>query len=77
MGVSEAEARQVLELWPEVDDVADESTAVLAINNAMNEVCHGVHISDWDRWFTAPRADVEGAYARWARDRGWTTTGIR
>jgi hypothetical protein len=68
MGVSEAEARQVLEVWPDVDDAA-ESIAARAINNAMNEVCHGVHLSDWERWFTASPAEVQAAYARWARGR--------
>lgn len=70
MGVSEAQARQILEQWPDVDDVADESTAVLAINNAINEVCHGVRVRDWDRWFSASPADVRAAYVRWAQGRG-------
>lgn len=77
MGVTEAEARQVLDEWPDVDDVADDSIAVLAINNAMNEVCHGVDVSDWDRWFAASPGDVKAAYVRWARGRGWSTTGVR
>jgi len=77
MGVSEAQARQVLEMWPDVDDVADDSIAALAINNALNEVCHGVHVRDWDRWFAASPAEVTAAYVRWARHRGWSTTGIR
>lgn len=77
MGASEAEVRQLLAQWPDVDDVADDSTAVIAINNALNEVCHGVDVREWDRWFIASRAETKAAYVRWARGRGWNTTGVR
>ena len=77
MGVTEAEVRSILDTWPEVDDVAESSRAVIAINNALNEVCHGVSVRDWERWFVVPRETVKAAYVAWARGRGWRTTGIK
>jgi hypothetical protein len=36
MGVTESEVRSILDTWPEVEDVAEGSRAVIAINNALN-----------------------------------------
>lgn len=71
MGISEAQTRDILDSWPDVDDEADDSPAVIGINSAMNEVCNGLDIRDWERWFTAPRADVRLTFAQWRRGRGW------
>src|SRR5262245_23177555 len=78
MGVTEAEVRAILAVWPNVDDAADDSPIALAINNAMNEVCHGIRQRvDWHRWFSVTVEEVRVAYRRWAELRGWTLTGIR
>jgi len=65
--------------WPDLDDRDDDSEACLLVNNALNEVSHGVRLSDadWARWFTVPRAQVAQVYRRWANGRGWERTGIR
>ena len=71
MGVEEREVEEVLARWPEVDDSADQSPECLAINNALNEVTHGIHISneEWFRWFQGAREEVEATYSRWTRSR--------
>jgi hypothetical protein len=76
MGVTPHEVQSILDRWPEVEDTADGSPAVIAINNALNEVCHGVSVRDWSRWFAMPREDVEATYAAWARGRGRYPAGI-
>ena len=45
LGLERHVMRDILSRWPILDDEADESPARLAINNCMNEVCHGVRIS--------------------------------
>ena len=79
IGVAEDQARELLLSWPAVDDSSDANNATLLINNAFNEVCHGIDISDaqWLRWFTTSRENVREAYRAWARARGWDHTGIR
>jgi hypothetical protein len=64
--------------WPSVDDTDDASDATLTINNALNEVCNGVYISDpqWAQWFTFTREMVRSTYRAWARARGWSATGV-
>jgi hypothetical protein len=38
--------RGLLRDWPDVDDTDDESSACLAINNAMKDLLYGVGIDD-------------------------------
>lgn len=79
MGVNETMVEKLLIGWPEVDDTPDDSDEAVAINNALNEVVHGLRISDqdWSDWFDVSREDVKGAYHRWATSRGWRQTGVR
>jgi hypothetical protein len=79
IGVAVGVYDALLGRWPEVDDRDDDSDECLVINNALNEVCHGVHIPprEWERWFTAPRETVLSTYRHWALARGWDHTGIR
>ncbi len=72
LGVGESDVRALLQEWPDVDDVRDESVAVLAINNVFNEVCHGVRVRDWNRWFSRSPEEMRLSYRRWAEGRGWT-----
>lgn len=71
MGVSERTVQDLLERWPEVDHCGDDSPDV-AVNNALNEVTHGLRISaaDWKAWFTGERSDVHAVSASWAKARG-------
>jgi hypothetical protein len=76
LGVDRRELAATLMRWPAVDDRADESPSVVAINNALNEVVNGLELSA-DEWreLGATRAQVESAYAEWATKRGWKSTG--
>ena len=76
MGVTEQTVRELLNRWPELDHCGDQS-AECAVNNALNEVVHGLRISDaeWDRKFERARADVAASYMNWARSRRLNSTG--
>ena len=78
LGVTEDEVQALLKDWPNVDDALDGSTACLAINGALNEVCNGVRIpeEEWPRWFDVPSAIVLDIFKRWRLSRGWKPTGI-
>jgi hypothetical protein len=75
IGVTERTVEQLLGRWPAVDHCGDLSPQV-AINNALNEVVHGVHVSEseWSRWFTRARVEIREVYKRWARARGLRST---
>jgi hypothetical protein len=79
LGVEREQIAQLLTAWPEIDDGGDDSDACLALNNCMNEICHGVPIAprEWARWFTVSAPEVRDAYRRWAQSRGWNATGVR
>lgn len=79
LGVTEEEMRQLLAQWPNVDDWADESAACVAINNALNDLLHGVGIGDEDarELIGVDRAEMRRVYEKWARGRGWSSAGMR
>lgn len=59
-------------------DVNDpDSLAPHVINNAMNEVCHGVRISpaDWQKWFDVDRDAVRNMFKKWRQLQGWDPKG--
>ena len=64
---------------PNVDDTSDESDACLAINNAMNDLLHGVGISDQKalELIGVDRAEMLRVYRVWTEGRGWSSTGER
>lgn len=79
LGIDRAELMDVMAAWPNVDDVGDDSAATLAMNNCMNEVLCGVPISpnDWADRFNFSMEDLEKVYIKWARLKGYSSTGIR
>lgn len=79
LGISRETLSEILARWPNIDDTDDGSEEFLAINNCMNEVCHGVRISteEWDRWFTVTRSQVLDSYRTWLTLRGNFSSGIR
>ena len=78
LGVDRGELAEILMRWPAVDDRSDDAPATRAINNALNEVAHGLDLSAEElRQMGASRNDVEAAYAQWATSRGWNSTGLR
>jgi hypothetical protein len=79
LGVTRKTLREVISSWPNIDDTAVDSAESLAINNCMNEICHGVRVppDEWKQWFTVTKAQILNAYRKWARHRGYRSTGIR
>src|SRR6266404_7585941 len=68
LGFDRESLKQVLCSWPQLDDTAEGLTR-LAINNCMNEVCHGIDLSssEWTTWFNVSKADVQATYFKWAK----------
>jgi hypothetical protein len=84
-GITRDELRQVITEWPNLKDEDDtdsknnpDLTRVLAINNSLNEVLHGVSVSDedWEKWFDEPREEVKRVYNAWAVLKGWKHKGL-
>lgn len=79
IGVEPERVRELLEVWPEVDDSGDDSAECLMINNSLNDLLHGEGISDEDsvRLTGCDWNELDRIYRKWAKARGWATTGIR
>lgn len=79
LGISEEDMRSLLVAWPHVDDSDDDSDACLAINNSLNDLLHGVGISDAEAIKLAgvDRSGIYSIYKKWAAARGWSSTGVR
>ena len=79
LGLEPEELAKIVTAYPDVDDSDDNSNAALAINNCLNEVCHGIRFSnrEWSQWFTVSKPEIEEVYRKWAILRRWSHTGIR
>jgi hypothetical protein len=79
LGVDPETMRSLLSNWPNVDDADDDSDACLAINNTLNDLLHGVGISEREalELTGVGREELQRIYRKWARERGWNSTGIR
>ena len=79
LGLDRTNLRRIISLWPDIDDSSQDSDDFLAINNCLNEVCHGINISaaDWSNWFTQPKDEVKQTYHRWLKLRGLPAGGLR
>jgi len=68
LGIDQEQLEQVVVAYPNLDDWDDTSTVALAINNCLNEVCHGIKFSpkQWSKWFEVSRSDVEEVYRKWS-----------
>lgn len=85
-GITRDELRQVIAEWPHLKDDDDKDSKdnpdlvrILAINNSLNEVLHGVDVSDvdWAKWIVEPREEVKRVYRAWSVHKGWKGTGLR
>ena len=72
MGVEPEELRRIIAERSRMNDCHEESVEFLAINNCMNEVCHGfsIPLADWSNWFEVPKQDVLAVYKKWLSLRG-------
>ena len=78
LGLHRSTLYELIEMWPQIDDSVDDSDQTLALNNAMNEICHGIRFSDadWVTWFSVSRDTVKSVYKKWCRLRGKDSSGI-
>jgi hypothetical protein len=79
LSVEPDEMRALLAAWPAVDDSADDSAACQAINNSLNDLLHGVGISEAAalELVGVTREEMWRVYRKWATARGWQSTGVR
>ena len=79
MGITQDQMEVLLAAWPNVDDTADDSDACLAINNALNDLLHGVGIKDAEarQHVGVGRDEMVRVYHKWALARGWSRAGVR
>ena len=72
LGLKPKELQSVIAKWPHIDDSKEDSDGFLAINNCLNEVCHGFRVApeDWNRWFDLPEPEIKDVYQKWLRLRG-------
>jgi hypothetical protein len=79
LGIVRPSLRRIISLWPAIDDSSDNSDEFLAINNCLNEVCHGLKLPDteWRKWFAQPKDEIIKTYNKWLRLRGCSPGGIR
>lgn len=80
LGITREQLRQVIAEWPLLPDDNDEYISdrirALAINNSLNEVLHGVGVSDavWARWLEEPPEEVKRIFHTWRKHKGWSST---
>ena len=78
LGVSGAELAGMEREWPP-DDRVEDGRAFVAINNVLNEVCHGPDRPSEQEWDCAgvTRDRVLALYQCWAESHGLKWTGVR
>lgn len=69
LGVTEEEVREILSAWPTADDAKDNSPICLAINNSMNDLLHGIGISDSEalKHIGVDREEMLRVFRKWKR----------
>jgi hypothetical protein len=79
IGVEMADFREMLTRWPAWDDADDSSAECLAINNTLNDLLHGIGLSEHQciELLGVGRDELLRVYRAWADSRGWTSTGVR
>jgi hypothetical protein len=78
LGLEPDELKRIITAWPHIDDASEDGSGFLAINNSLNEVCHGFRIDpeQWNNWFETPKQEIAALYRKWLRIRG-VSGGIR
>ena len=64
LGITPTGLARLIADWP---NVGNDENAILALNNSLNEVCHGFKIEpgDWPKWFDVPIEQVRQTYLKW------------
>ena len=79
IGVELPEFREMVARWPAWDDADDRSPECLAINNTLNDLLHGVGLTERQctEMLGTGKEELLGVYRRWAASRGWSATGVK
>ena len=79
IGVELPEFREVVARWPAWDDSDDSSPECLVINNTLNDLLHGVGLTERQctEMLGTGKEELLAVYRRWAASRGWSGTGVR
>jgi uncharacterized protein YccT (UPF0319 family) len=79
IGIEKDDLQKIIDSYPEIDHSDDDSNESLAVNNCLNEICHGLQFSEteWKRWFSVTREEIAETFKNWADLRGWNDTEIR
>jgi hypothetical protein len=79
LGIDRPTLKRIILKWPNIDDCEDSSDEFLAINNCLNEVCHGLRISatEWPKWFEQSVEEIRRTYKKWWNLRGASSGGVR
>jgi len=79
IGVELPEFRGMVARWPAWDDADDRSPECLAINNTLNDLLHGVGLTERQctEMLGTGKEELLGVYRRWAASRGWSATGVK
>jgi hypothetical protein len=79
LGITRPTLVKLISSWPEIDDCSENSDGDLAVNNCLNEVCHGLAVSpvEWKIWFSHPKERIQQTYNNWLKLRGRSSGGIR
>jgi hypothetical protein len=72
LGLGSGELKVIIDQWPAIDDADENGNGFLAINNCLNEVCHGFRIepNEWSNWFDTSEVEIKSTYGRWLSLRG-------
>ena len=79
IGITEQELRDVFARWPLLSDWEINGKDFLAVNNCLNEVCHGSDSPSkelWSKHFSSPLDEMVRIYRKWANSVGLGHTGI-
>jgi len=68
----------LLASWPNIDDALDHSNACLAVNNSLNDLLHGLGITEAQAASIAgvSRAEIKRIYRKWCLARAWKSSGV-
>ncbi len=79
LGVTRSVVKRIISQWPDINDRVEGSDEFLAINNCMNEVCHGIRMTpeEWTQRFTEPKDTILRTYENWLILGSQTRGGIR
>ena len=67
LGLGSDDLQRLIAQWPSIDDRDESGSGFLAINNCLNEVCHGFRIppAEWSSWFDTTIYEIESIYRKW------------